>query len=171
MFSSFRSIALQVVLLAVLLFAVHSWQTRHLLPAESKSPQFMLPALSGGLEPLWKPNTTTLLYVWAPWCSICRYSINNLNAIEEDYSQQQVRVITLVQDYQNLNEVRQFQRDTELGQKVLLGNPHSIQRLRISAYPTYYLIDGDGTILSRSVGYSSQAGLKIRSWLYQHKAL
>lgn len=170
MVSRIRSIGLQLLLLVLLLFAIHTWQTRNLLPSESQSPQFMLPVLSGGLEPLWKPNTTTLLYVWAPWCSICRYSIDNLNAIEDRYGQEQVRVITLVQDYRNLNEVKKFQQETQLQQKVLLGNQYSIQRLRIAAYPTYYIIDGSGKILSRSVGYSSEAGLKIRSWLYQHKS-
>lgn len=169
MFTRVRSIGLQVLLLALLMFAIHTWQTRNLLPTQSQSPQFMLPVLSGGLEPLWKPNTTTLLYVWAPWCNMCRYSIDNLNAIEDRYEQKQVRVITLVQDYQSLNEVRKFQKETQLQQKVLLGNQHSIQHLRIGAYPTYYIIDGNGKILSRSVGYSSAAGLKIRSWLYQHK--
>jgi thioredoxin-related protein len=38
---------------------------------------------------------------------------------------------------------------------------------QIRGFPTYFVIDGDGKIVSRSVGYSTKIGLQIRAWLNQ----
>ncbi len=37
--------------------------------------------------------------------------------------------------------------------------------LIIVAFPTYFVIDGDGQIVSRSVGYSTSIGLQTRVWM------
>jgi hypothetical protein len=35
----------------------------------------------------------------------------------------------------------------------------------VRAFPTYYVIDADGRISSRSVGYSTGFGMLMRNWL------
>jgi hypothetical protein len=35
----------------------------------------------------------------------------------------------------------------------------------VRVFPTYYVIDSDGRIDSRSVGYSTWLGMRVRAWL------
>jgi len=49
----------------------------------------------------------------------------------------------------------------------LLGSPQTSSDWQIRGFPTYFVIDGDGKIVSRSVGYSTKIGLQIRTWLNQ----
>ena len=50
---------------------------------------------------------------------------------------------------------------------VLLGNAETGTAWQVRAYPTYFVIDEDGAIASRSVGYSTYLGLKTRTWMAQ----
>jgi hypothetical protein len=35
----------------------------------------------------------------------------------------------------------------------------------VRAFPTYYVVDASGQIHSRSVGYSTYLGMRVRAWL------
>ena len=48
-----------------------------------------------------------------------------------------------------------------------LNNAETGAAWQVRAYPTYFVIDEDGAIASRSVGYSTYLGLKTRTWMAQ----
>jgi hypothetical protein len=48
---------------------------------------------------------------------------------------------------------------------VLLGDGRTATDWSVRGFPTYYVIDADGQIHSRSVGYSTLAGMWLRNWL------
>ena len=68
-------------------------------------------------------------------------------------------------EYESLDEVREFIKETDVSLPVLLGGPQTSNDWQIRGFPTYFVIDGDGNIASRSVGYSTKIGLQARVWM------
>jgi len=157
------SLAFDVVLLMMVFILIHAWQT-HDLPDDEYTP---------ALEPAWLDDMqadsvlvageTGVVYFFAPWCSVCRYSIDNLDQLVASGRLSWARVVAL--EYGNLDEVREFIRETDVHLPVLLGGPQTTRDWQIQAFPTYFVIDGNGQIVSRSVGYSTRIGLQARVWL------
>ena len=144
------------VVLAITLVTL--WTQRDMLEADTQAQQQQLPRLSGGSEPLLIEGQRTLVYFFAPWCSICKLSIGNLDSVSD-----QVRTIAVALDYQNVAAVAEFIAEVELESPVLLGNRALREAYQIKGYPSYYVIDEFGKVEARSAGYSSLAGLLWRS--------
>ena len=141
------------------------WQTRDLLPTDGDAqiPTLSLPLLGGnGKVATLAPDAArnTLIYFFAPWCSICRMSIGNLNAVDNETT----RIVVIALDYETIGEVQQFVDDVGVTVPVLLGDPRIGQLFQIKGYPTYYILDSDFRVVSRDMGYSSRAGIRLRSW-------
>jgi len=68
-------------------------------------------------------------------------------------------------EYGDLNEVRDFIKETGVNLPVLLGSQKTTKDWQIRAFPTYFVINKTGQIVSRSVGYSTSLGLQIRVWM------
>jgi hypothetical protein len=45
-----------------------------------------------------------------------------------------------------------------------MGEPSTAADWSVQAFPTYYVIDAEGQISSRSVGYSTKLGMLFRHW-------
>lgn len=98
-----------------------------------------------------------VIYFFAPWCQVCHFSINNL---ERFYlNNPNVDVIAVALDYENEEEVINFTLNHQLTFPVAFGSQKIKQHFKISAYPSYYVIDLNNNIKKRSVGYSSTMGL------------
>ena len=52
--------------------------------------------------------------------------------------------------------------ETGIGLPVLMGDISTARDWSVRAFPTYYVIDADGRISSRSVGYSTSLGMRFR---------
>ena len=68
-------------------------------------------------------------------------------------------------DYADQEEVRAFIRRTGVDLPVLLGDARTAADWSVRAFPTYYVVDAEGRIASRSVGYSTWLGMWVRAWL------
>lgn len=146
-------------IVAVVFLGMTAWQERNLLANDRPAVNFDLPILeSTNTQPLFTPGKQTLVYFFAPWCSICKLSISNLSAVADD-----VNTVAVALDYQSINEITDFVGDQEVEVPVLLGNKLVGQSYKISAFPTYYLIDTKGNIAEKSMGYSSSLGLRWRT--------
>jgi peroxiredoxin len=156
------SLAFDAVLVAALFFAVHSWQTRN-LPIDQPAPETVLALLDGsGIRSAITRGETGVVYFFAPWCFYCRTSIGNLDDLVADGRIAWGVVIAL--DYTNISEVNEFIDKTKVSLPVLMGNPATASDWSVGAFPTYYVIDAEGRISSRSVGYSSKLGMWLRVW-------
>lgn len=104
----------------------------------------------------------TILYFFAPWCKICHISIDNL----EDFylENENVEVIAVALDYENKSEITEFSKDHQLTFPIALGNAAVKKTFKISGYPSYYILDGDNNIISKSMGYTSKWGLYLRTF-------
>jgi hypothetical protein len=155
------SLAFDVAVLALLLFAVHSWQTRN-LPIDQEAPQTVLAALDGSGPRPALAEGVGVVYFFAPWCRVCRVSIDNLDALVAGGAVDWGTVVAL--DYADTGEVQDFIDRTGVALPVLLGDGGTARDWSIRAFPTYYLIGADGRIHSRAVGYSTALGMRWRAW-------
>ena len=151
-----------LVLLTVFLI-IHAWQTRG-LPLDEAAPETIL-ALLGDSEvrAAVTAGETGIVYFFAPWCFYCRSSIGNLQDLVEDGYVNWGTVVAL--DYGDADEVRSFIEKTGVSLPVLMGNSQTAADWGVRAFPTYYVIDAEGRISSRSVGYSTSIGMMIRNWM------
>jgi thiol-disulfide isomerase/thioredoxin len=159
------SLAFDVVLIITAFLLVSMWQTRN-LPDDDHTPPLELAWLDNtGADPVMVPGQVGVIYFFAPWCFYCRHSINNLNDLVDSKQLAWARVVAL--EYESLDEVREFIDETAVDLPVMLGGPQTTKDWQIRGFPTYFVIDGKGTIVSRSVGYSTKIGLKTRVWISQ----
>lgn len=150
----------QIVLLLILLAGLDWWQSRTLrkgeLPASLRATIFE--TLDGQPELSWSPHRYTILYVFAPWCGVCRWSATNLNGLLV----RNLHVVSLVLSYEGAEDVKNFVRDTGLKTPVLMGTTGQGEDLGIQSYPSYLLIDPDGKVVRAWTGYTTTLGLYIK---------
>lgn len=150
-----------ILLLVAVLLAVEWWQTRNLVK-ESLPPALLaqeLPLLGGGTTKLSSSTQHTVLYIFAPWCGVCRISASNLNHLPSA----SLRVLNLAQSWEIPAAVQEFLDHSGLKGQVIMGDEGLGEALRVQAYPTYYLIDREGRIIRSWSGYTTIVGLWLRS--------
>jgi len=154
------SLAFDVAVLVLVFLAVQAWQTRN-LPDEELAPATELGLLEGGRQNALRAGAPGIVYFFAPWCRVCRLSIGNLDSLVESGQVEWATVVAL--DYGDADEVRAFIEDSAVSLPVLLGTAQTAADWSVQAFPTYYVIDSDGRIQSRSVGYSTWLGMWARN--------
>ncbi|MBA7575058.1 Thiol-disulfide oxidoreductase ResA [subsurface metagenome] len=160
------ALILDLGLFAAVFWAITAWQTRHLLPGDqlAQAPGFTLPALDGQTytleQALGKP---VLLYFFAPWCSVCNLSAHNLRDLRDARSDDELAIYLIASGYGDSTSVRAFAEKHRLTMPILLDNGRVAADYRVEATPTYYVIDAQGRVQDRSVGYSTEWGLRWRT--------
>ena len=160
--NAWSALAFDVAVLVLLFLGVHAWQTRD-LPIAEPAPATVLPLLDrpGSMSAV-QPGAAGVVYFFAPWCGVCRVSIDNLDELVAAGRVPWGVVVAL--DYADPDEVRDFIEETGVSLPVLMGDARTAADWSIRGFPTYYVIDADGQIASRSVGYSTWAGMWFRAW-------
>ena len=120
-----------------------------------------VPTLMGETVSLNSQGKTTIIYFFAPWCQICHMSIGNLQSLYE--KNDDIDVIAVVLDYVDTDEVMGFTKQHTLTFPIALGNEKIKHAFSISGFPSYYVINKDNAIVGKSMGYSSELGLYLRS--------
>ncbi|WP_419810321.1 TlpA family protein disulfide reductase [Bacterioplanoides sp.] len=151
------------LLVVVLVFiGLSQWLNRHLLQDGTHIPNLTLPTLQGNHSSLNWPaaHDKTLIYFFAPWCSVCRLSMPGLNTLPDNPN---IRIIAIALDYEQTADVSRFIDDIGFNQEVLLGNPDIRQRFNITGYPSYYVLDREGKVIHQDRGMSTPPGLWLRT--------
>lgn len=104
----------------------------------------------------------TILYFFAPWCQVCNLSIENLQNVYQKTPN--LNVIAVALDFVDADEVKNFTMNHQLTFPVALGNELVKADYKVMGYPSYYVLDEENTIIARSLGYSSEIGLYLRSF-------
>lgn len=103
-----------------------------------------------------------LYYFWAPWCTVCKVSMPNL----EDFHQSNkgdIQIVAVALSYDSPEQITDFMADKEYNFDYVLGNMDVSEAFKIKGFPTYYLADKNGKLVAKSMGYTSELGMKIRS--------
>lgn len=159
-----RSWSVDLVLFGLIFGGVQWWQTRNLVPTGDHIAQATMIDLAGNKIQMIDESRGTVVYLFSPWCSICKFSTPNLNDFHKDASESGFRVLGMGLSWQTLDELRAYQLEYDIQFPVVAAGPSIAKQFNISAYPTIYLIDNKGKILSRTVGFTTETGLKIRAW-------
>lgn len=122
--------------------------------------RFNLPTITGEIISL-SPQKKTVIYFFAPWCSICHASIDNLQALYE--KNETINVIAVALDFMETSEIEDFVSQHQLTFPIAIGNEKVKQAYKVHGYPSYYVINEENTVISKSIGYSTELGLYFRS--------
>lgn len=120
-----------------------------------------LVTLSGDRVNLAQKDKDAIVYFFAPWCNVCNFSIENL----EDFSKKNpdYHVVAVALDYMSEDEVKEFTSRHQLTMPIALGTETIKNAFKVSGYPSYYVLNKKNEVISKSLGFSSEIGMIIRT--------
>jgi len=159
------SITFEAAVIVLILFIFSWYQNRGTLAADGKmAPDFKLNSLDGKSYQLSQlRGKKVLVYFFAPWCKICHLSGDNLNDLRAARTKDELEILVVGLSYEFPAEIQDFANELQLTMPVLYGTEQQIQDYKIKGYPTYYVIDDEGRVTHRSIGYSTEIGLRFRT--------
>jgi thiol-disulfide isomerase/thioredoxin len=149
--------AAEVLLFILVLAGVHGWQTRDLPTGPAMALEgTLLDGRSASLSAL--RGRPVLVHFWATWCPVCKLEQDNINAIALD----QV-VISIAMQSGADKEVLDHMTQQQLTFPVINDADGALaRRWGIRGVPTSFILDGTGHIRFVEVGYTTEAGLRLR---------
>jgi len=150
------------ILIVLLATGIRHWQQRGL--AYGAAPVFELEDMRG--EPVsiadyrGKP---LLIHFWATWCRICRVEQNSISDISREW-----QVLTVAVQSGDKHDVGAYVNENKLGFRVVVDEGGKLMgRFGVRAVPASFILDGNGSIRFREVGYTTGPGVRLRLWLAQ----
>jgi peroxiredoxin len=154
----------EVAIFVVIVGGVHLYRTQDMLNASGEpAPDLYLPTLDGGQAGLGE-GQPTLVYFFAPWCTWCAASAHNIRDLQDLRGADELSVLLVALSYQAVEEVQAYVDRHELDVTVLLGTRETATDWGVSVFPTYYILDSDLAVVHRDFGYTTLAGLWLRTW-------
>jgi len=145
--------------------AITWWQQKDMLATSSDAiaPSFSLVNMQNDVMQFQPASQTqkTLIYFFAPWCSICHASIDNIEAIKQS-ADGKINFYAVALDWKSKDEVKAFLKDHNLSMPILLGTQQTQEAFKIRGFPSYYVIDRNGHLQSKDMGYTTELGMRIR---------
>ena len=155
---------LELGLVAALYLGVSAWQRRHLLSTEVSAPELRLLGLDGREHALGDlRGKAVLVHFWATWCGVCKMEISSLNSLQRNLPEDTV-LWSVVADGTDRALIQSFVREHDIRYPVLLADEATVQRFRVTSFPTNYYLDESGTLKQATVGMSTRASMWLRLW-------
>ncbi|QWF72312.1 redoxin domain-containing protein [Methylomonas paludis] len=102
-----------------------------------------------------------IIYFWAEWCGVCQMMQSGFNKVVGDYP-----LVTVAFQSGDSTAVQAYLRQKQLAWPVL-NDPQgtNAKSFGVTAVPTLFFTNSRGDIVFTTVGYTSELGLRIRTWL------
>jgi thiol-disulfide isomerase/thioredoxin len=153
---------LEAGLILAIILGAQWWQTRGL-------PEGAAPPLEGVLTDgriikvgagATANGPATLVAFWATWCPVCTAEEDNIVAVAQDH-----RVISVAMQSGDAATVVKHLQERGIALPALVdADGLRAANWRVRGVPTHFVVDGDGIIRFRVVGYATTWGLKARLW-------
>ena len=117
-------------------------------------PELSLTVLDGkktSVSQLLSENKVTLVEFWAAWCSVCKKSFPEVDALAKQHADKGFGVLGLNtdDDLSDLTDIRKFLKDTSVGFPIVLSNAEEVyEKTKIKGVPTAALVDSKGKVLA-----------------------
>ncbi|MBD3413367.1 MAG: redoxin domain-containing protein [Candidatus Aminicenantes bacterium] len=128
----------------------------------SKAPDFILKDLDGNEVTLddFKGDVLFINF-WATWCPPCREEIPGFVEMYEKYNEDGLEILGVSLDRKGPEVVRKFAEKYEINYPMVMGTNQLIQDYQPGQYiPSTIIIDPQGTIRDRHVGFLDKATLE-----------
>lgn len=159
-----RRLAIDLGVIAAIFIGISLWQSRGLVSSGEAAPDFVAVDLDGVEHRLADlKGRKVLLFLWAPWCGVCKVVAPNVASIAKGADDEKLVVLSVAFAFNDRAQVEKVAREAKIPSPVLLGPAAFEEDYGVSAYPTIYMIDEEGRIRHAVVGYTTWLGLKIRS--------
>jgi len=160
-----KRLAFELLVVIVIVAGVQAWRARDLLPADERTlaPPLELRDLDGrnwSAESL--SGRPAVIYFFAPWCGVCAASSPQLRWFHR-WRGDEVTVLLVGLDWAEAGELHAYAARHELPMPVLAGDAATGAAWRVRGYPTYYVVDAQGRIAARDVGFTTTIGLWLRT--------
>jgi len=148
-----------LVLAVAIYFGVRFYQQRTLI--EGPAPALQATRLDGQAMALTGlRGQPVLVYFWATWCPVCRLEQGSIESLASDY-----RVVAVAMQSGTPADVSRYVQEHGLRVPVINDPNGAIAAAwGVRATPTSFIIDRDGQIRFREVGYTTELGLRLRLW-------
>ncbi len=102
----------------------------------------------------------TLVAFWATWCPVCSAEEGNIVSVAKEH-----RVVSVAMQSGDAAAVTKHLRERGIALPALVdADGRHASNWRVRGVPTHFVVDGDGNIRFRVVGYATTWGLKARLW-------
>jgi peroxiredoxin len=151
--SAHRGFSLPAAVLAALVMVGGCSNSSTGVAAGDRAPDFVLPRLDGTVQKLSNyRGQIVLVNFWATWCPPCIEEMPVLNRIVADYGSRGIVVLGLAGD-DVVDRVKDFVAKEPLDFEVLHDPGGAVgTQYGITGYPETFLIDRDGTVISKIIG-------------------
>ncbi len=131
-------------------------------PTLSLAPDFTLQTLDGHEITLSKlKGKFILLDFWATWCAPCRESIPHLIQLYKTYQKDGLEVIGMNTERGDMDTVRHFVKSMDIPYPTAITPGHVERDYGVTGLPTTFLIDKEGRIREKMVGFSSEIAKQL----------
>lgn len=150
-----------LLLVLAVLGGAHLWHTRHL--PSGPVPDLPLRLSTGESTTLgaWRarhPDQPVALHVWAEWCPICRAEEHNITRLQADWP-----VLTVAMQSGGAAQVQRVLDQRRLPWQAVVDDSGALARsLGVHSVPALLVLDAQGHLRAASVGYTSEAGMRLR---------
>jgi peroxiredoxin len=154
--------SLQALLLLILLYAVHLWQTRNVV--SGSAPPLVGQTLQGNRFDLAESHgAPQVVHFWATWCPVCGLELDNIAGLHPEH-----RVISVAMLSGSDKQILAYLSDQELDFPVISDPQGKLASTwGVTGVPATFVLDREGKIRFVEVGYTTSLGLRARLWLAQ----
>jgi cytochrome c biogenesis protein CcmG/thiol:disulfide interchange protein DsbE len=122
----------------------------------SEAPAFALPDLEGKVVKISDlKGKVVILDFWATWCGPCRQEVPHFAALQSKYRDQGLEIVGLSLDAGGAKDVKPFAEEHGINYTMLIANNETAAQYGgITGIPTTFVIDKNGKIVKRFLGYT-----------------
>lgn len=159
----------RVLLLAVVVLGLSLLLTLVRAPSSAPrvAPDFVLPDLTGQAVRLSQlKGKIILLNIWATWCPPCRKEMPTMEVLYQKLKGADFVMLAASQDVDGKNTVAPYLQEGGLTFPVLLDVSGEVgKKYGVTGYPETFIIDRQGMIVYRHIGYNDWSQPQVESAL------